>query len=194
MNPLLVYLLGYLAMLLGAYLTFRVFVRRAYAMHGRVTAFSLLLECLICGLYCNYPYLYLPFVWPDLPILPLIPGLGLIGLGILVIVVGMTSLGFLRLTGLASPAIYRQGVYRMSRNPQLVGFFLYALGFAVLWPSWYALGWVLLFLPCFHMMVITEEAYLLQMHGDAYRSYCGSVPRYIRYRRRPDHSGLKAGL
>ena len=173
-------------MMLGAYLTFRVFVRGAYLTHGRVTAFPLFLEFLICGLYCNFPYLYLPFEWPLLPILSqpallLIPGLGLIGLGVVLLVAGMASLGLPRLLGLASPGVYQQGVYRISRNPQIVGFFLYAVGFAVLWPSWYALGWLLLFIPTFHMMILTEEEFLLKVHGEAYRAYCESVPRYIRF-------------
>lgn len=32
----------------------------------------------------------------------------------------------------------------LSRNPQIVGFFLAVVGFAIMWPSWYALGWVIL--------------------------------------------------
>jgi protein-S-isoprenylcysteine O-methyltransferase Ste14 len=75
-------------------------------------------------------------------------------------------------------------VYGISRNPQIVGFFVYALGFALLWPSWYALGWVVFFGPFFHWMVITEEEHLLKLHGDAYRRYCEQVPRYMRLRPR----------
>ncbi len=189
MKILAVNLLGYLAMLLGAFIIFRVFVRRAYLTHGRITAFPLLLEFLICGLYCNFSYLYLSIEWPNLPSLPeglllRIPGVGLVSLGIIVTLVGMGNLGFLRLFGLGSPAIHQRGVYGVCRNPQIVGFFIYTLGVAVLWPSWYAFGWVLLFVPVFHMMVMTEEEYLLQLHGEVYRGYCESVPRYIRLPRR----------
>jgi len=142
-------------------------------------------ELLICGLYCNYPYIYIPFKWPELPTLPesmslRIPGMILIIVGIVITLFGIFSLGFRRFLGLESKTINPVGLYGVSRNPQIVGFFLYAIGFAVLWPSWYAFGWVVLFLPFFHMMVITEEEYLKYMHGDEYRQYKERVPRYIR--------------
>jgi protein-S-isoprenylcysteine O-methyltransferase Ste14 len=124
--------LAYLALLFGAYVTFRIFVRNSYLNHGRITAFPLLLEILVCALYCNFPYLYLPFKWPELPILPeqlllRIPGMSLVSLGIVIILIGMGSLGFRRLFGLGSPAINKSGLYGICRNPQIVGFFIYAL-------------------------------------------------------------------
>ena len=177
--------LAYLAVLFGAYLTFRILVRNAYLNRGRITAIPLLVEFLICALYCNFPYLYLPYKWPELPALPerlllRIPGVSLVILGIVLTLIGMGSLGFHRLFGLASPAINQSGLYGFCRNPQIVGFFIYTLGFALMWPSWYALAWVLLFLPVFHMMIVTEEEYLLNMHGEAFRRYCERVPRYFR--------------
>jgi protein-S-isoprenylcysteine O-methyltransferase Ste14 len=184
MHFLAVYLLGVLAMLVGSFVTFRLVVRRAYLSHGRITAVPLILELILCGLYYHFPYLYLPARWPNLPALPdgwtlRIPGLGLIGLGIIVMSAGMVSLGFRRLFGLASPAVHQRGLYGVCRNPQIVGGFLCTLGFAALWPSWYATGWVLLYGPVFHMMVLTEEEHLLQTHGDAYRRHCEIVPRYV---------------
>lgn len=175
---------AYLLLLVGAYVTFRNLVRNAYLNRGRITFFPLLLETLVCALYCNFPYLYLPFEWPALPVLPerlilRIPGISLLTVGILIMLVGMGSLGFYRLFGLGSPEINQSGLYGLCRNPQILGFFIYTLGFAIMWPSWYALAWVTLFLPVFHMMVMTEEEYLLYIHGDTFRRYCERVPRYF---------------
>jgi len=52
------------------------------------------------------------------------------------------------------------------------------IGVAVLWPSWYALGWVLL-AAVFHIMVLTEEENLRNVYGEEYTQYCKRVPRYI---------------
>ncbi len=65
-----VYLISAFLLLLVSYIVFRVILRRDYLRRGRVSLIPLLLELLVCGLYCNFPYLYLPFDWPELPILP----------------------------------------------------------------------------------------------------------------------------
>jgi len=182
------FLLGCLALLAGAHLAFRVVLRRAYRERGHAGATGVLLQLLVCGLYVSFPFLYLPVPWPQLPPLPeslawRLLGFGLGGLGVAVIAVAMVELGLRRLLGLGSPAVEEGGLYGRTRNPQVLGFFLYATGFAVHWPSWYALGWLLLFLPVFHMMVRTEEEYLLQVHGESYRRYCARVPRYLPFLR-----------
>jgi protein-S-isoprenylcysteine O-methyltransferase Ste14 len=82
--------------------------------------------------------------------------------------IGIASLGLQRFLGLGSRRLRQSGIYRVGRNPQIVGFFLAVVGFAVMWPSWYALGWVILFGAVFHMMVLTEEEYLLHMHAEEY--------------------------
>ena len=53
------------------------------------------------------------------------------------------------------------------------------IGLALLWPSWYALGWVVLFGLITHTMVLAEEEHLRRMHKEEYDRYCENVPRYI---------------
>ena len=53
------------------------------------------------------------------------------------------------------------------------------LGYAVLWPSRYAIGWMMLFAIMIHLMVLTEEEFLGNMYGEAYVQYCQQVPRYV---------------
>jgi protein-S-isoprenylcysteine O-methyltransferase Ste14 len=74
------------------------------------------------------------------------------------------------------------GCYRISRNPQVLGCFLFGIGFAVLWPSWYALGWVMLYVVIAHMMVHSEEEHLCNTYGEEYVNYSERVPRCIGFR------------
>ena len=69
--------------------------------------------------------------------------------------------------------------YHVTRNPQLVGGSLLVIGTVVLWPSWYALGWAVLYGIVAHMMVLTEEEHLRDVFGGEYERYCGRVPRYL---------------
>jgi len=181
---LVIYLIS-AAVLIGlAYLVLRVKVRWDYLKLGRISLLGLLFELLICFLYMNFPYIYLPLDWPELPQLPdsslhSIAGLVPIGIGLVIALIGIVRLGLKRILGLGSQQMVSSGIYQYSRNPQIVGFFLAVVGFAVLWPSWYAVGWVILFCPLFHMMIISEEEYLESLHGETYTRYCARVPRYL---------------
>ena len=78
--------------------------------------------------------------------------------------------------------LVQEGPYRYSRNPQLVGG-------AVLWPSIYALGWVLLWGIIAHWMATTEEEHLRNLFGEAYERYTRRVPRYFGLPRRREDWG-----
>ena len=69
--------------------------------------------------------------------------------------------------------------YRITRNPQLLGGALLVFGYVLLWLSCYALGWLTLFAVMAHLMILAEEGYLLNIHGERYEQYCRRVPRYI---------------
>ena len=70
-------------------------------------------------------------------------------------------------------------MYRFSRNPQIVGGALTAAGCALLWTSWYALGWIVLYAVVGHMMVLTEEEHLRNVYGGEYTTYLKRTPRYV---------------
>jgi protein-S-isoprenylcysteine O-methyltransferase Ste14 len=52
----------------------------------------------------------------------------------------------------------------------------------MLWPSWYAVEWAILYFVLIHMMILTEEEHLLNTHGEQYREYCQEVPRNLWFR------------
>jgi protein-S-isoprenylcysteine O-methyltransferase Ste14 len=96
----------------------------------------------------------------------------------------MVWLGILRSMGLGT-GLKVTGLYRISRNPQILGCALYIIAFIVLWPSWYALGWGLSLTGILNLMVRTEEEHLRNTYGQEYEGYCKRVPRYLGKRKDP---------
>jgi protein-S-isoprenylcysteine O-methyltransferase Ste14 len=91
----------------------------------------------------------------------------------------MAGLGVRQLFGQAVDEIHQAGLYRLTRNPQILAYGVIIVGWGVLWPSGYALGWMLLYGVIAHLMVLTEEEHLRQVGGEAYERYCEQVPRYV---------------
>ena len=169
-----------------AFIVFRVIVRRDYRRKGKATLLSSLLELLVMGLYVGFPYLYNPPQWVLFwsRQVPVSEPLRIVG--VVCIVIGLVStfgtmfwFGLRRAFGLQVKGLIQSGLYRVTRNPQLVGFGLVVLGCVVLWPSWYALGWAALYGIVVHPMVVTEEEHLLAVFGEEYARYCQRVPRYV---------------
>lgn len=72
----------------------------------------------------------------------------------------------------------RSGVYRFSRNPMYVAYFLLFLGCAFLTQSPVLLGLVLVFQAAAHRIILAEERWCLEQFGEAYRRYLDRVRRY----------------
>ena len=181
---LAIYLSSAVLLLLAAIFVFRVQVRRDYLRKCKLTPVSVFMETLIFFLLGGFPYVYGIQDWPEVKVGLILEILGWIFLvaGLLVIATGMVQLGFRSIFGQGSKNFKQNGFYGFSRNPQILGCWLYVIGFTLLWPSWYTLGWACLFGVVAHMMVLTEEEYLCQVFGDVYQRYAEAVPRYISLR------------
>ncbi len=82
----------------------------------------------------------------------------------------------------AAPAeggLRQSGLYRFSRNPMYVAYFLFFLGCALLTRSPVWLAFVLVFQVSAHWIVLSEERWCAQMFGDAYLAYAKRVRRYL---------------
>lgn len=182
---LLAYLAAACLLLVTAWAVFRVLVRRNYQQRGRLTPLVGFLELLVWLLYVAFPTLYNPLDWwlvwfagPSVgPVLTLI-GSALVVVGMGSAVAAMLSLGMGVVMGQQAGGLKQTGWYGLSRNPQIVGGGLAVIGVALLWPSWYALGWVVIGAIIAHMMVLTEEEHLRRILGESYQTYCQRVPRY----------------
>ena len=175
-------------MVLFGYLVFRVIVRKEYERRGDLSAFSASLECLVFALHAKLAYTFLPARWPALPSLPDDEFHRAVGVAILAIGTGVTlwsmiSLGFSKALGERTGNLNRSGFYRFSRNPQLVAYSLVVIGLALLWPSLYGLGWILIYGAMAHMMVRTEEEHLVRTFRSEHELYCAEVPRYLSWPR-----------
>ncbi len=72
-----------------------------------------------------------------------------------------------------------RGLYKISRNPQIVAGSVLFLGICVAIGSWAAM-FVVVVVPFFtHSRVLAEEGSCLQQYGDLYRDYVKRVPRYF---------------
>ncbi len=180
------YLMAAFLLLLGGFIVFRVLVRRDYRHRGYLTPLTSFLELVIWLLFVCFPDIYNPPDWwlvcfANTPVSPVhkIIGSTLVAVGMAVALIAMAGLGVRTTMGDKVQALQQTGLYRVSRNPQLVGGGLAVLGVAVLWPSWYALGWVVLYGVIGHLMVLAEEEHLRSTHGETYVKYCREIPRYI---------------
>ena len=72
------------------------------------------------------------------------------------------------------------GLYRYSRNPMYVGVLLILLGWSVGFQSSALAGYAVMIAIAFHLrVVLNEEPFLARTHGDAWRRYASTVPRWL---------------
>jgi protein-S-isoprenylcysteine O-methyltransferase Ste14 len=181
---ILLFLIGSVLLLLFSYIVFRVLLRNDYLIKGRTTWITITLETLVFALHANFSYIFIPAKWPDLPLMSLTTiqnfiAFSLFWIGIITTVMAMINLGYKRVFGYGDDQLRQTGFYRFSRNPQILTYGLALVGVGLFWPSWYALAWILLYVPIAHLMVITEEEYMTKLHGEKYEQYCRQVPRYL---------------
>ncbi len=173
-----------LSLLIGiSLLVLRLFVHRDYLRRGRLSVPSAVLQVVVFFGFGYFPSIYLPNTWPVSQVAPPLRFIGLasLSIGLIVILTGIHQLGLLRSVGLQTGVLKESSQYRFTRNPQILGCISYVIGFMVLWPSWFALGWGLALVIILHVMVLTEEEHLHNAHGQVYEQYCKRVPRYMGY-------------
>jgi protein-S-isoprenylcysteine O-methyltransferase Ste14 len=167
------------ALLAAAFFVFAK-VRSNYQAHGRLSRLSAILQIAYFCVYALASYAFLDsrlsqvntggLIFPFALILMII--------GFLLVVFSMPFLGK-RSFGQEVGSLRTSGLYRYSRNPQLVGGFFFIVGYAMLWLSWNGVLWASLWLLITHLMVRGEEAHLEKVFGDEYRNYCVHTPRYL---------------
>lgn len=96
------------------------------------------------------------------------------GIGVLLLIASVVNFGTPAKNG-----INLNGLYRFSRNPMYVAYFMYFTGCAALTQSLPLLGFLLLFQVAAHWVILSEERWCVEKFGDAYRAYMKKVRRYL---------------
>jgi len=180
------YLISAFILVVCAFVISSTFVRRDYLSRGQLGSLSSFFQLLIWGLYFCFPYLHNPPNWVWFwqhetrvsPFLRVVALTSIVG-GLVLLAIAIGGLGLNTSFSQKANTLKQTGLYRVTRNPQLIGCTPLIVGLALLWPSWYALGWVVLFAAIAHMMVLTEEQHLRKRFGEEYEWYCVHVPRYL---------------
>lgn len=176
------YFVSALLVLVVTFIVFRVAVRRDYKRSGRLTWLSTLLEYAAILAWVIFGSLNIPRGWPAVQVGPVqeIVGWVLFIGGWPVTLTGFFRLGVRRSHGLQVAGLRQTGLYRLTRNPQVVAFLAAMIGYLLLWPTWRNVGVLILIIVLCHVMILTEEEHLRDVFGEEYEGYCGRVPRYIR--------------
>ena len=101
-------------------------------------------------------------------------GLVIYGLGVLLCLVSVSNF--------AKPSengINLKGLYRVSRNPMYVAYFVYFLGCVLLTQSMIMLVILLVFQISTHWIILSEERWCVKKFGEEYINYMNKVRRYI---------------
>lgn len=183
---LAIYLVAAAALLGAAYLVLQVIVKRTYLRRGQLDAPAIALQLLIWLGFFLFPYFYNPgdWAWFWAHRHPIGRGMGAIAVILLLVglaglAVAVAQLGAVRFVGARAATLHASGLYRVTRNPQIVAGVPLIVGLALLRPTWFALGWVAIYCVMAHLMVLAEETHLRHRFGEAYHQYCAQVPRYL---------------
>ena len=71
------------------------------------------------------------------------------------------------------------GIYRLTRNPYFLSYIIMFGAYTFLLQNFILLGLSVVGFVLIHSMIITEEKYLLKIHGEVYLHYKRKVPRYV---------------
>jgi protein-S-isoprenylcysteine O-methyltransferase Ste14 len=75
--------------------------------------------------------------------------------------------------------LVQDGIYRFSRNPYFVAYLLMFAAYTILLQNVLLLALSCLGFGLIHAMILKEETYLERLHGQSYRDYRRTVPRYL---------------
>lgn len=119
-------------------------------------------------------------LWPVSPVSLAAGGALLLGGGA-VIAAGRAAYGNQkRVYGLMEDRLIEGGIYRITRNPQYVGYAAMFFGAAVAGGSGLALASAVLFALTIHVFITrVEEPHLRRAFGEAYTDYCARIRRYL---------------
>ena len=116
------------------------------------------------------------------PHLSLIVALGILAVNLIISVLSLMHLKDSWRVGVIESQktdLITSGIYRFSRNPYFLSYFLMFAAYTVLLQNLLLLGLSFVGFFMVHSMILKEEKYLTSLHGDEYLTYKSKVSRYF---------------
>ena len=183
---IIIYLVLQIAFVLFGYFYYKSFIKRIYLKYQRLPLFMGFSQILIY--FSHAQLLYLPYYlyasWPQITVgkIQYLTGISICAFAALIITTALINLGpFSKTMGTESGNLKTHGLYKFSRNPQVVGYGLLIISYTILWPSWYMIISILSLTVIIHRMVLTEEIHLRNLFGEEFKDYCKKTPRYFNF-------------
>lgn len=170
--------------LLFAWFSFRVIIKREYRHRRKLSPPYYLLETFVFACHVNLISMALEQPWPNIPPLPdgriiSIVGWTVFSVGTIILLVSWFRLGTKPSFGLDEGKLQTGGLYRYSRNPQMVGYSLMLIAIVIAYFSWMIIVWFGLYLFTMAFMIQSEEEFLSRLYGEDYKNYTNKVPRIL---------------
>ncbi|TFF95630.1 MAG: hypothetical protein EU547_07320, partial [Promethearchaeota archaeon] len=73
----------------------------------------------------------------------------------------------------------KNGLYKYSRNPQMISIYILFLGMVFIIGSWLNLLLFFIMIICSHFSILGEENSLEEQYGESYLEYKEEIPRYF---------------
>lgn len=106
----------------------------------------------------------------------------IVGLLIYILGVGILTISTIAFAKPDQKGLNANGIYRISRNPMYIGYFIYFSGCAVLTNSLLLFISLLIFQVSAHWIILSEERWCIKQFGSNYVSYMNRVNRYFSFR------------
>lgn len=102
-------------------------------------------------------------------------------IGLIIFLIGITGLviSILNFKNAPFDKPITTGLYKVSRNPQIVTVYIIFLGYTLLIGSWLSMIILLFSFMGQHFSLLGEERRLTEQYGDSYLEYKKKVPRYF---------------
>ena len=102
-----------------------------------------------------------------------------IGLIIYILGIALYSVSIVNYANAKMNGININGLYRISRNPMYIAYFIYFLGCVLLTHSWILFGLLIIFQISSHWIILSEERWCIKKFGEEYIKYMNRVGRYF---------------
>lgn len=105
--------------------------------------------------------------------------LGFAGLGLYIAGAALYLVSVVQYAKPGREGLNTTGLYKVSRNPMYVAFFICFLGCAMIARSLPALGILIVFQAATHYLILSEERWCIEHFGSAYKDFMKRVRRYL---------------